>query len=193
MPTDKYFKELSACLNKLSDADRLEAISFYTEYSEEAHLITYEALVQRFGTPKKLASKIYADMAVKNLEGENKKIGKAFLLGAVALFSLPFSFPFIIAAVSILFAWSVAAVAILFSLGVTIFALIKASIWLFIKSFTFLSPFIPVLWLKALGGSLILIAVAAVILCILIFAVKLLIKLSTILMSKTVKRRTEND
>lgn len=191
MSTDKYFKELSACLNKLSDEDRQEVIGFYTEYSEEAHLDSYEALVHRFGTPKKLASKIYADAAVKNLEGDHKKIGKAFSFGAIALFSLPFSFPFIIAAVSILFACSVAAIAILFSVAVTVFALAKTAVLLFIKSFAFLSPFTPVLWLKTLGGSLILVAITAAILCILLFAVKLLIKLITILMSKMVKRRTE--
>lgn len=193
MSTDKYFKELAACLNKLSAEDREEAIRFYTEYLEEAQLNSYEALVERFGTPKKLASKIYADAAVKNLEGDNKKIGKAFSFVAIALFSLPFSFPFILSAICILFAWSVAAVAILFSVGVTVFALAKTAIFLFIKSFTFLVPFAPVLWLKTLGGSLMLMGITAVILWILVLAVKLLIKLSTYLMSKMVKRRSEND
>ena len=195
MTIDNYFKELSSSLKKLPKKDREEILDFYIEFAEEGNMKSYEEMVERFGTPQSLSSKIYADSAIKKISNDEKetgKIGKAFAIGMAALFSLPFTFPIAISTLAIAFALFLTIVAILFSFGAVWLILAKVAIVLFIESFMFLNPFVPGIWLKCLGGALFLFGIIIAIITGTIFVTSWILKKITILVSKIVKRSTDN-
>ena len=191
MTSDNYFDKLYACLNKLPIGEREEAVSFYKEYAEEGNLTEYQQIEERFGTPQSLAAQIYADSATKcvtHQTGEKNHIWKGFSLAVIGICTLPFSFPALMIALSIGIAALVSILAIVFSMGVTLVALGGTGIALFVKSFSFLVPFAPILWLKTLGGALILISIALLIIILLFFAAKFIIKFITVGISKTIRK-----
>lgn len=192
----EYCEKLSQCLSRIPNKDKEEAINYYIEYAMDAGFTTYEQMENKFGTPKNLAAKIYSEVAMKELEVDNKKKGsstKALGIGLMALFSLPMAFPFVIASSAILFAFVISFAAVLFALVVTIGSLGITAVALFIKSFSFLIPFYPSLWLKCLGGSISLAAIVILSLIAMFFAIKFISKAIVVLISKIVKRRTSHD
>ncbi len=192
MTIDKYFDELKACLKRLPVNEREHAVNFYMEYATEAGLTEYNQMVNHFGTPHGLAAQIYAESATKQVTQEDSKktqVIKGFTLAVAGICTLPFSFPILIIILSIGFAFLVSSVAIIFSIGVTLIALGGVGIALFIKSFTFIFPFAPILWLKTFGGSLALISITCLITILLLLGVKYIIKLVTIALTNTIKRR----
>lgn len=92
-------------------------------------------------------------------------------------------------ALSIGIAALISILAIGFSMGVTLLALGGTGIAVFVKSFSYLVPFAPILWLKTLGGALILISITLLITILLFFAAKFIIKFITVGISKTIKKR----
>lgn len=74
MTSERYFSELAAQLSRLPAQEREEALRFHREYAQEAGFTTYQELEACFGTPKALASRLYAESAVK--ASEEKGPGK---------------------------------------------------------------------------------------------------------------------
>lgn len=195
MTIDNYLKELSSSLKNLPKKDREEILDFYREFAEDGNMKSYEEMVERFGTPQSLSSKIYADSAIKTINSnkkENGYIGKAFIIGMAALFSLPFTFPIAVATLAIVFALLVIIITVLFSFGIVWLVLTKVAIVLFINSFIFLNPFVPGIWLKYFGASLFLFGIVIAIISGTIFVINWILKKITILVSKIVKRSTDN-
>lgn len=195
MTIDNYLKELSSSLKNLPKKDREEILDFYREFAEDGNMKSYEEMVERFGTPQSLSSKIYADSAIKTINSnkkENGYIGKAFIIGMAALFSLPFTFPIAVATLAIVFALLVIIITVLFSFGIVWLVLTKVAIVLFINSFIFLNPFMPGIWLKYFGASLFLFGIVIAIISGTIFVINWILKKITILVSKIVKRSTDN-
>ena len=192
----EYCEKLRQSLSRMHNADKEEAINYYSEYAIDAGFTTYNEMENNFGTPKNLAAKIYSEAAIKELDVDNKKKGsstKALWIGLMALFSLPMAFPLVIASSAILFAFLVSFAAILFAIIVTVGSLGITSLALFIKSFSFLMPFKAALWLKSFGGSIAIAAIVIVSLIGMYFAIKYLSRSIVLLISKFVKRRTNHD
>lgn len=192
----EYCEQLRQSLSNISNREKEEAINYYTEYAIDAGFTTYEQMENNFGTPKNLAAKIYSEAAMKELEVDNKNKGsytKALWIGLIALFSLPMAFPFVIASGAILFGFVVSFIAILFAVIITIGSLGITAVALFIKSFSFLIPFYPLLWLKSFGGSIALAAIVILSLIAIFFAIKFISKTIVVMISKVVEKRTNHD
>ncbi len=200
MTKEQYFNELYGCLNKLSQEEINEAMNFYKEYSDEAGFDTYEEMSEHFGTPQNLASKIYADTAVKIMKNPYKKsdskknsVGKGFLIGLAALFSLPLTFPLAIVALTLLFVLTVAIISVIFAIGFAIFAIGAAGISIFFLSFRYIIPFMPTTWLQMFGAGLFLIGITIGLLWLAFLAVKYILEFTTLLISKIVNRRINHE
>lgn len=195
MTAEQYFAELTAQLSRLTQEQRRESVSFYREYALEADLTTYEQLVGIFGTPKALAAQIYAETAEKTVSGEECKaqIGKGFLMALAAVFSLPLALPMLIVPAALLFALLVTVFSIAVSLGATLLGLGFTAVGLFVKAFTFLAPFAPMLLLKTLGSALVLGAVTVFAGMLFYYAIRWVLRHLTILMTTYAKRRSTHD
>lgn len=191
-----YCEKLNSYLSKIPDQDKEEAINYYLEYAVDAGFTSYEQMESKFGSPKNLAAKIYSEVSMKELENNNDGRGnsiKALWIGLIALFSLPMAFPFIIASGAISFSFIISFLAVLIALVVTMGSLGLTAIALFIKSFSFLIPFYPFLWLKSLGGSIALAAIVLLSLFLLFFVIKFSTKAIVVFISRIVERRTNHD
>ncbi len=189
---DHYFNELYACLKQLSVEEREDAVNFYKEYVAEGGLIEYQQMKERFGTPQSLAAQIYAESATKQVtqdQSEKTKVTKGLALAIAGICILPFHFTILIVVLSVGFAFLVSFLAIIFSIGVTLIALGKSGMVLFLKSFDLLIPFSPILWLKTFGSSLILISLTCLITILLLWGIKFIIKYVTIVLTKVIKKR----
>lgn len=192
MNIDQYFDELYACLKRLPADEREDAVSFYKEYAIEGKLTEYNQMKEYFGEPHSLAAQIYAESATKQVTQEQSKKTpplKGLTLAVAGICVLPFSFPILIVVLSVGFALLISFLAIIFSIGVTVITLGGTGIALFLKSFSFLIPFAPILWLKTFGGSLILISMTCLISFLLFFVVKHIIRFVTIALTKVIKMR----
>uniref|UniRef100_UPI0034504F0A DUF1700 domain-containing protein n=1 Tax=Carnobacterium sp. TaxID=48221 RepID=UPI0034504F0A len=191
-----YCEKLNISLSRIPNQEKEEVIDYYLEYAVDAGYTSYEQMESKFGSPKNLAAKIYSEVSMKELENKNNdRKGnsiKALRIGLIALFSLPMAFPFIIASSAISFAFIISFFAILIALIVTIGSLGLTAVALFIKSFSFLIPFYPFLWLKSLGGSISLAAIVILSLISLFFVIKFSTRAIVVFISKVVERRTNH-
>lgn len=210
MSIDRYFNELRDCLRKLSDEERNEIIDFYREYAEDSAISEYDQMAEHFGTPRELSSRIYAESAEKYAKtayeqnafnkscSDNSKtsrgsnIWKGLAIALAGLFALPFSFPVLIICAAVSFSLLVSVISIIFAIIGTILTLGVTGFYLFFKSFTFLSPFMPVIWIKSLVGGLALIVFAAGVIILLFFLLRFVAKLITLFLSKLVIKKNNN-
>ncbi|MDR3315777.1 MAG: hypothetical protein LBS98_04800 [Coriobacteriales bacterium] len=65
---ETYLSELETALASLTEADRSNAIAYYTEYLDDLGAISFDEAKTSLGTPKELARQVKADCAVKGLE-----------------------------------------------------------------------------------------------------------------------------
>ncbi|KRM69927.1 hypothetical protein FD06_GL000093 [Apilactobacillus ozensis DSM 23829 = JCM 17196] len=130
---NKYIEELSKLLNVLSNQDRQDALSFYTEYLQDGGFKTFEECFERLGTPQMLANKIIANYRNDSYNGYTRD--KRNVSTVLILMLCIIAIPFVITAVSIIFSILVAIFSIVFSIFVTIAALGLAAIIIFFLSF----------------------------------------------------------
>lgn len=92
-----YLEELKVYLNKLSQADIDDALSYYQEYLEDAEIETYEACIKELGTPKQLARRIRADVNVNDYKeagvNNEKSTWQYFTEIFIAMASVPVLLP----------------------------------------------------------------------------------------------------
>lgn len=194
MTSERYFSELAAQLSRLPAQEREEALRFHREYAQEAGFTTYQELEACFGTPKALASRLYAESAVKASEEKGPgKPGKALIIGLAALFSLPVTFPLVLVILIVLFVVLVLILAVGFSIGVTVFALGGAFISLAAESWGYLLSFAPGLWLKFLGGAMIVLAVIIIIIFLILFAARHILRWIGAGIARIAERRTKDE
>lgn len=194
MTSERYFSELAAQLGRLPVQEREEALRFHQEYAQEAGFTTYQELEACFGSPKALASKLYAESAVK-ASGEKKpgNTGKALVIGLAALFSLPVTFPLALVILMALFVILVLILAVVFSIGATVVALGGAFVSLAAESWGYLLSFAPGLWLKFLGGALIILAAIIIIISLILFAARHILGWISRGIARIAERRTKDE
>lgn len=194
MTSECYFSELAAQLGRLPASEREEALRFHREYAQEAGFSTYQELEGCFGPPRALASRLYAESAVK-ASGEKKpgNTGKALVIGLAALFSLPVTFPLALVILTVLFVILVLILAAGFSIGVTVFALGGAFVSLAAESWGYLLAFAPGLWLKFLGGAMIVLAVIILIISLILFAARRILGWIGAGIARIAERRTKDE
>lgn len=194
MTSERYFSELAAQLGRLPASEREEALRFHREYAQEAGFSTYQELEDCFGPPRALASRLYAESAVK-ASGEKKpgNTGKALVIGLAALFSLPVTFPLALVILAVLFVILVLILAAGFSIGVTVFALGGAFVSLAAESWGYLLAFAPGLWLKFLGGAMIVLAVIILIISLILFAARRVLGWIGAGIARIAERRTKDE
>lgn len=158
MTVDRYFEELETCLMRLSIEDRTEALAYYREYAWDAGFTTGDEIVAAFGTPKELASKVYAENALKFIDKKdtngNKKESnswKAVVVGLLAIFSLPMTFPILLVISIMGFVSIVVGLSLLFALGCVIFAFGVSGISTIVYAFSSLLSLQFGMLLKLLG------------------------------------------
>ncbi len=197
MNLSQYFSELRQKLKHLSDAEREEAIAFYSEYASEAGIDSYEAMVSRFGSPRKLAAAIYAETATKEVEGSTTRkkgnISRGFWIGMAALVSFPFSFSATIALFCIGFALIISVGSILFSFIIAAFSIAAAGVWSLIRGFMSIYPFNAGAFLMCLGSFLILTPVGCVFLVLLLKLVKKMMTAIITSVTNYIQRRTTHE
>lgn len=197
MNLNQYFSELSQNLKHLSDSERDEALEFYSEYAAEAEIDCYEAMVNRFGSPRKLAAAIYAETATKEVTSstthKDGNISRGFWIGMAALVSFPFSFSATIALFCIGFALLISVGSILFSFIVAAFSIAAAGVWSLFRSFLFIFPFNAGALLMSLGSFLVLTPVGCVFLALLIKLVKKIMTAITTSVTNYIQRRTNHE
>ena len=155
---------------------------------------TYQELEACFGSPKALASKLYAESAVK-ASGEKKpgNTGKALVIGLAALFSLPVTFPLALVILMALFVILVLILAVVFSIGATVVALGGAFVSLAAESWGYLLSFAPGLWLKFLGGALIILAAIILMISLILFAARHILGWISRGIARIAERRTKDE
>lgn len=145
---EKYINDLSACLSKLSAADRNDALEFYDEYIADAGLISRQEIEQQLGTPRNLSRQIIADLSIKKTD-HSQKAGKTakprtnwrifwVIFWAIIAVTSPLTFGLALGAIGLMiavattvFALTVAGVVVVSSLAVAAVVTIYAGITVF--------------------------------------------------------------
>ncbi|QBO37299.1 DUF1700 domain-containing protein [Periweissella cryptocerci] len=66
---EDYFKELDSYLNRLTDDERGDVMSYYQDYATDGNLHTYREISAQIGLPKRLAKQILADYSIQIDDG----------------------------------------------------------------------------------------------------------------------------
>lgn len=117
MNKTEYLSELSYKLRRLPSEEVREAISYFSEYFDDAGIENEQAVIQSLGSPDEVAKQIISECAIKSLEQKPTTVKDSMStiwVVMLAIFAAPFALP-----VSILIA--IFAVCVIFT--VVIFAL----------------------------------------------------------------------
>ena len=157
MTKEQYLNELSLKLTKLPQAERDNAIIFYTEYIDDAfeNGKPMDEIIQTLGKPEDVAAKIIADYSVnKAKEKPSLTNGLKALIAVLSVFAIPIAAPAAIAIIAVIFALLIAVFSVAFSL-------IMAALGLYIAVAVMLGVSIvlmftePMLGIATLGVSMI--------------------------------------
>ena len=192
MSIENYLNQLDRHLKDLNDRERREALSYYREYAREAGLQSGEQMEQRFGTPKELASTIYAESILEAHHGQSHP-ARTMKLSLAALALFPFSFPLAIAAFAILFSLSIALFAIFVSFFAVIVSFAAASVYLFFHSFPLFISLNLSGALKCLGGALVMASLTVIAFTLISKATHWIMNTISTLIARFVQRRKENE
>lgn len=130
----EFMKELRERLDRLPPGDREEALAYYEEYFDEAGPDREQDVIRELGSPASVASRIYAERAVKAARASPHNPGKGlsaiwFIL--LAIFAAPIALPAIAALIGLV----VAILATVFGIGVAAVALLAGGLVTFISGF----------------------------------------------------------
>lgn len=124
---ERYLMDLAACLAKMPEADRQDALEFYQEYLADAGLKTRSDIEAALGTPRTLSRKIMADQFVKdNQQTANKTSPRSswrtvwLIILAIVAVTSPLTFGITLAAIATL----IAAVIVAFTFSITMTTLV---------------------------------------------------------------------
>jgi len=146
MTSKEYLAQLEHFLKKLSDEEREDAINYYTEYFEEAGPEREQEIIEALGNPKRLASTIRVEAAMRGMDEDKPKIRKgmnAVWLTILGIFAAPIALPIAIAIFAVVLAVLISVGAVFISMFAAAFACIASGIFLFITSFPLIFQSIP--------------------------------------------------
>lgn len=122
---DEYLNALAKALGTINEMDRMDALQYYREYFEEAGMENESRVIAELGSPKKLASQIRAQSAVKAANEDPKSGSKslrAVWLAVLSVFAVPVGIPIALALVIVVFALLITLFAVLLSLFAVAFS-----------------------------------------------------------------------
>lgn len=145
MNRKEYMECLQKKLKKLPREDYDRAISYFTEYFEEAGPEKESEAIEDLGSPDLAADQIIRDLALENASEPAKNVKRSFSalwIGILAIFTAPVALPLALALGTVLLAMILVVIALIFSLFlVALSAVLSAlpcilvSIWLLFTSF----------------------------------------------------------
>lgn len=184
MNKSEFMAELAAQLSQIEEHERADAITFYSEYFDEAGVENEQTVIKELGSPAKVAAQIKADAAVKEVQTDTSPVRKwlsAIALVFLGICALPVALPLSIAAVAVAFAVLVTAAALVFALVVFVGAILMAGILMIISGFGVLlsDPAVGIFYigwgLAILGISTILVVLTYIIACVMVSGILKLI------------------
>jgi len=104
MTRAQFMKELRERLDRLPADEREEALAFYDEYFDEAGIDHEQDVIHELGSPASVASRIYADRAVKAARASPHNPGKglsAIWFIILAVLAAPLAFPAVLGLVGV--------------------------------------------------------------------------------------------
>ncbi len=69
----EYLAELKGLLGSLTSQEQDDVMEFYSEYLQDAGVVTRSEVESRLGTPKQLARKVLADYSIKDSQKQTKE------------------------------------------------------------------------------------------------------------------------
>ncbi|MDD3303464.1 MAG: DUF1700 domain-containing protein [Clostridia bacterium] len=190
MNKNQYLDKLRNSLKKLPEAEVSNAINYYTEYFEDAGIENEQKIINELGEPKKLATVIIADYAIKNKDNSSKTINKSLStlwIIIIAIFASPVALPLAIALVSIIFALLIVVFAVLLSFYVASIGICIAAVGLLIVGFSIFTIHFPTS-LSAIGAGLIVASLGILLFWSITYIAKKTIYLIAKLFSKVVSK-----
>lgn len=159
----EFMKRLRELLSDMEESERVEALSYYEEYFDDAGAENEQDLIKSLGSPEKVAKSIRDGIEDSDgKEGEKKEVGmhqkkkQTWILLILAFFALPILAPICFGVISAMIGISLAAAGIVCAVAILGIALVIAGLVVFFSAFPgmFLSPAVGVL-LLGLGFVLI--------------------------------------
>ena len=197
MSLNQYLSELNQNLKHLTGPERDEALAYFKEYASEAGLDTYTSMAARFGTPRELASSIYADTAAKEVSRDKASpkasLSRGLWIGLAALAAFPFSLSAVVVICSIGFALAVSAGSILLSFLIAAAAVAAAGVGCFLHSLTLLIPFHGGAFLMSVGSFLILTPIGCALFILLLRLTKKILSAVICAVANYIHRRTAHE
>ncbi|MDR3072150.1 MAG: DUF1700 domain-containing protein [Clostridiales Family XIII bacterium] len=156
----EYITKLEKRLKKLPPAERANAISYYSEYLEEAGPEGVDAAMAGLGSPSQLAAAILAESAASEMESEAPKVRRglsAVWFAILGIFALPIALPIAIALFAVAFSVLIAIFSVYISLFAAAIALVGGGLVSVIAGLCAIPISLPVA-LFYIGGGLICVA-----------------------------------
>lgn len=145
MNREEYMKRLTYRLRKLPREDYDKAVSYFTEYFEDAGAENEAQAIEDLGEPEMAAAQIVREMAVENAKEPIKDVKRGFSaiwIGILAVFAVPIGLPLALGVGAVVLAAGLVIMLLVFSVIVLAFSIavssvpcIVISIWLLFTSF----------------------------------------------------------
>lgn len=145
MTREEYMKRLEHRLRRLPREDYNKAVSYFTEYFEDAGPDNEAQAIEDLGEPEMAADQIVREFAVENAKEPVKTVKRSFSavwIGVLAVFAAPVALPLALAFGAVCLAFALVVIAFVFSVFLMAFAVAVSSvpcmvigIWLSFTSF----------------------------------------------------------
>lgn len=131
MTREEYMKRLRHRLRRLPKEDYDKAVSYFTEYFEEAGQENVAQAIEDLGEPELAADQIIRELAVENAKEPVKDVKRSFSavwIGILAVFAAPIGLPLILAFGAVGFALAIVAVVFVFCIFVLALSVAVAAV-----------------------------------------------------------------
>ncbi len=125
MTREEYMKRLGHRLRRLPKEDYERAVSYFTEYFEDAGQENEAQAIEDLGEPELAADQIIRELAVENSKEPAKDVKRGFLalwIGILAVFAAPIGLPLVLAFGAVGLALAIVAVTFVFCIFVFAFS-----------------------------------------------------------------------
>lgn len=196
MRKEDYIIELTSRLNGLTQEESDDAISYCTEYFDDAGEGNEEQVIEDLGMPAKFAAQMKANSVIRdnqNKSSKGKKQEKSSVKNIVVIIlgicALPIALPLLFALMVVVFALFVTLGALLFAGIVTVIAVLFSGIPLVVNGFMNFST--PENALIAIGGGLLCVGIGMFLLLFLYHLIKTIIPAFTRAVTRLYHRALE--
>lgn len=188
MNRKEYMQQLYLKLSSLAQEERDTAMLYYEEYFEDAGSENEERVIQELGSPEALAAQVIAENTIKHSKSYQKasldkkesfdkstqgprKGLSALKIFLIAIITLPISLPLILIALTIIGAAALCGLVFVIVLGVLVVVFTIMGIFLLFNSLPVFFTQVGLGFLT-LGGSLVMLAFACLLLVPLVYLVR---------------------